>query len=297
MIRRPPRSTQSRSSAASDVFKRQMMATEQEAATQKEANSDQPVGVENANGVDASIVCATPKARSSGDPFQAFLSILLAMLRGQVDITKYEDECRTLLGTYSYKLFTLDKLIPRFIKETNTLLQNEHWKSMKQGAEQVENGSIQPSELKTQMVGILWHNCFEMEYTVASSTLKISHVPMNETKDISALSVAAADILGAIDNEDDAKESGLDDDDDRDNRGPEQTPDETEQDIEMDEGDEGSPDDDDDDDAGPNAMMGLLDGNQEDLNEKEVEEPAGFRHSLLGAKGKASDEGSDGDSD
>jgi hypothetical protein len=49
----------------------------------------------------------------------------------------------------------------------------------------------------------------------------ISSVPMTEGKDISALTVAAADILDAINLEEDRKESGLDDEDESVNDGRE----------------------------------------------------------------------------
>eukprot|EP00656_Telonema_subtile_P051328 TRINITY_DN6873_c0_g1_i2.p1 TRINITY_DN6873_c0_g1~~TRINITY_DN6873_c0_g1_i2.p1 ORF type:complete len:777 (+),score=256.76 TRINITY_DN6873_c0_g1_i2:655-2985(+) len=250
-----------------------IMASEQNSNAQKEADAPLPPATPRgpeSNGVEGSNVCATPKVRQAGDPFQAFLSILLAMLRGQVDITKYEDECRTLLGTYSYKLFTLDKLIPRFIKETNTLIQSEHWQAMRKGAESVENGALQPAELKTQMIGLFWHNCFEVEYTTQSSSMVITFVPMTETKDISALTVAAADILDSIQtNDEDTKESGLDDEDESIDQGDESEMREHGEDMEVDTtggsnedlDDEGDEDDHhngaDEDDAAAHAAEGI----------------------------------------
>ena len=102
-----------------------------------------------------------------GDPFQAFLSILLAMLRGHVEVPKYEDECRTLLGTYSYKLFTLDKLIPRFIKETNSLIQSEQWQTMKKVPQHLPatqyNREILIPKLLLYNSKITWH---EPQYVI-----------------------------------------------------------------------------------------------------------------------------------
>lgn len=244
------------------------MASEQDLVVQKEIDSSgQPAtprlsGEAPTNGVDPVTVCATPKVRHTGDPFQAFLSILLAMLRGQVDISKYEDECRTLLGTYSYKLFTLDKLIPRFIKESTALVQSEHWQTMKKGAEQVESGALKPEEFQSQMQQLFWHHCFELEYTIATSTMKISAVPMNESKDISALTVAAADILAANEDEMDAKESGLDDDEESPGNESEQVVAEEEnaEEMEVDEAAEGSEEEENDEEDGgaKGAMEGIL---------------------------------------
>lgn len=206
---------------------------------------------ENGNGPDSpAMICATPKPRQTGDPFQAFVSILLAVLRNQVDVTKYEDECRTLLGTYSYKLFTLDKLIPRFIKETNTLIQSEHWQSMKSGADKVESGALQPEEAKTQMVELLWHNCFEAEYTLATNTMKLSAVAMTEAKDtVPDLAFAAADILEQAEEDRVEKESGVDEDEEGNGNGENTTEQQDDhegggQDMDMD--DAGASDDDED---------------------------------------------------
>ncbi|CAH1443907.1 unnamed protein product [Lactuca virosa] len=43
-------------------------------------------------------------------------SILKLFLDGAIDGAKYEDECRTVLGTWSFPVFTLDKLIDKLTK-------------------------------------------------------------------------------------------------------------------------------------------------------------------------------------
>lgn len=281
------------------------------------APAENSEGGENAVESPPAMVCATPKPRQTGDPFQAFLSILLAVLRNQVDITKYEDECRTLLGTYSYKLFTLDKLIPRFIKESNTLIQSEHWPKMRDGADQISSGAIQPAEMKTQMVELLWHNSFEAEYTLATSTMKLSAVAMAEAKDIPDLAVAAADILEQAEEDRGQKESGMDEEEDetsadRENEN-EQTNEENEGALdEMDMMEEAGVTDDDDededdmaedgdgdtdanmdvDDEAVGALVGATGVAADDAEEEEVP----VRHSLLSAEGKQ-DEDEDEDED
>lgn len=42
--------------------------------------------------------------------------MLRRVLDGHMDSSSFEDNCRALLGTNSYVLFTLDKLIQKFIK-------------------------------------------------------------------------------------------------------------------------------------------------------------------------------------
>jgi paired amphipathic helix protein Sin3a len=44
------------------------------------------------------------------------MSMLRQVLDGHMDSSTFEDSCRALLGTNSYVLFTLDKLIQKFIK-------------------------------------------------------------------------------------------------------------------------------------------------------------------------------------
>ncbi len=45
-----------------------------------------------------------------------FMSMLLRVMAGQLEASVYEDQCRSLLGTGSYELFTLDKLSTKIVK-------------------------------------------------------------------------------------------------------------------------------------------------------------------------------------
>ncbi|KAL4586875.1 hypothetical protein LXL04_011520 [Taraxacum kok-saghyz] len=51
------------------------------------------------------------------DSYARFLEILYSFLGGGIDSTKYEDECRSVLGTWSFPVFTLDKLIYKLSKQ------------------------------------------------------------------------------------------------------------------------------------------------------------------------------------
>lgn len=44
------------------------------------------------------------------------MSALYNLLDGSSDNAKFEDDCRAIIGTQSYVLFTLDKLIYKFVK-------------------------------------------------------------------------------------------------------------------------------------------------------------------------------------
>lgn len=45
------------------------------------------------------------------------MSALYSLLDGSADNTKFEDDCRSIIGNQSYVLFTLDKLIYKLVKQ------------------------------------------------------------------------------------------------------------------------------------------------------------------------------------
>lgn len=50
-----------------------------------------------------------------------FMSALYNLLDGSSDNTKFEDDCRAIIGTQSYLLFTLDKLIYKLVKQVRIM--------------------------------------------------------------------------------------------------------------------------------------------------------------------------------
>lgn len=56
------------------------------------------------------------RAEESARLHREFMVMLRKVLDGHMDSSTFEDSCRALLGTNSYVLFTLDKLIQKFIK-------------------------------------------------------------------------------------------------------------------------------------------------------------------------------------
>ncbi|XP_058115500.1 paired amphipathic helix protein Sin3-like 4 isoform X2 [Magnolia sinica] len=67
----------------------------------------------------------TLKDTSPPDPYARFLSALYSLLDGSADNTKYEDDCRAIIGTQSYVLFTLDKLIYKLVKQLQAVVSDE----------------------------------------------------------------------------------------------------------------------------------------------------------------------------
>ena len=49
--------------------------------------------------------------------YSRFVQVLYGLLDGSLDNSKFEDECRAIIGTQSYVLFTLDKLIFKLVKQ------------------------------------------------------------------------------------------------------------------------------------------------------------------------------------
>ncbi|WOL03842.1 paired amphipathic helix protein Sin3-like 4 isoform X2 [Canna indica] len=73
---------------------------------------------------------AEKKWRSSKDTnppdlYAKFLSALYNLLDGSADNTKFEDDCRATIGTQSYVLFTLDKLIYKIVKQLQAISSDE----------------------------------------------------------------------------------------------------------------------------------------------------------------------------
>ncbi|TYK23458.1 paired amphipathic helix protein Sin3-like 3 isoform X3 [Cucumis melo var. makuwa] len=58
---------------------------------------------------------------SPNDLYSRFMSALRSLLDGSSDNMKFEDDCRSIIGTQSYVLFTLDKLIYKLVKQARLL--------------------------------------------------------------------------------------------------------------------------------------------------------------------------------
>ncbi|CAD6273401.1 unnamed protein product [Miscanthus lutarioriparius] len=62
---------------------------------------------------------------NSPDQYSRFISALYNLLDGSSDHTKFEDDCRSIIGTQSYVLFTLDKLIYKIVKQLQAVASDE----------------------------------------------------------------------------------------------------------------------------------------------------------------------------
>ncbi|CAA7047392.1 unnamed protein product [Microthlaspi erraticum] len=62
---------------------------------------------------------------TSPDSYTRFMDALYNLLDGSSDNTKFEDECRAIIGAQSYVLFTLDKLVQKFVKHLHSVAADE----------------------------------------------------------------------------------------------------------------------------------------------------------------------------
>ncbi|URD83880.1 Paired amphipathic helix protein [Musa troglodytarum] len=67
----------------------------------------------------------TSKDTSPPDLYAKFMSALFNLLDGSADNTKFEDDCRGIIGTQSYVLFTMDKLIYKIVKQLQAIASDE----------------------------------------------------------------------------------------------------------------------------------------------------------------------------
>lgn len=62
------------------------------------------------------------KEKKAEELYHHFLTALCALIDGKIDSSKYEDECRSLMGSGSYFLFTMDKLAGACAKQMSAMV-------------------------------------------------------------------------------------------------------------------------------------------------------------------------------
>ncbi|EOA33276.1 hypothetical protein CARUB_v10019668mg [Capsella rubella] len=67
----------------------------------------------------------TSSSTNPADSYARFMNALYNLLDGTSDNSKFEDDCRAIIGTQSYVLFTLDKLIYKLIKHLQVVAADE----------------------------------------------------------------------------------------------------------------------------------------------------------------------------
>ncbi|CAH8370516.1 unnamed protein product [Eruca vesicaria subsp. sativa] len=67
----------------------------------------------------------TKDTTTSPDPYARFMSALFSLLNGSAESSKFEDECRAIIGNQSYVLFTLEKLIYKLVKHLQAVVADD----------------------------------------------------------------------------------------------------------------------------------------------------------------------------
>ncbi|KAK9814633.1 hypothetical protein WJX72_009077 [[Myrmecia] bisecta] len=80
--------------------------------------SGEPLELEDANTLG-------PETEESKRIHDEFMQMVYHLIDGTIDSSQYEDNTRTLLGTNSYVLFTLDKLIYKVVKQLQAVLSDD----------------------------------------------------------------------------------------------------------------------------------------------------------------------------
>lgn len=95
-----------------------------------------------------------------------FMSMVNRLLCGEMDISSFEDNTRTLLGHNSYELFTLDKLIHKLIKHMQLMVSDDQtlklWELYR-----YEHGRSQPVNNTVYLINchtVLDDVCYRMEF-------------------------------------------------------------------------------------------------------------------------------------
>ncbi|KAK4783135.1 hypothetical protein SAY86_007509 [Trapa natans] len=113
----------------------------------------------------------------SPDPYSRFKTALYNLLDGTIDNSKFEDECRAIIGNRSYVLFTLDRLIYKLVKQLqhivsddmdNKLLQLYEYEKARKGSK--FNDSVYYENIRVFLHG---ENIYRMKFSLDPPGLSI----------------------------------------------------------------------------------------------------------------------------
>jgi len=97
------------------------------------------------------------KSKTPLDLYQHFLTAVYGTISGSLDQSKFEDECRNLMGTASYMLFTMDRLVNNTVKQFVTVVNDLQVTKMR--ALWVYQQSLRGGPLDAQVVSSYRSNC------------------------------------------------------------------------------------------------------------------------------------------
>jgi len=97
------------------------------------------------------------KGDSAEELYQHFLTALYGVLSGSLDQGKFEDECRNLMGTASYMLFTMERLVNNTVKQFQAVVNDLQVTKMR--ALWVYQQSLRGGPLDAEVVSSYRSNC------------------------------------------------------------------------------------------------------------------------------------------
>ncbi|MCL7022371.1 hypothetical protein MKW94_028700 [Papaver nudicaule] len=126
------------------------------------------------------------KDTSPPDLYARFMSALYNLLDGTADTAKFEDECRAIIGTQSYILFTLDKLIFKLVKQLQAIVSDEMDNKL------LQLYAYEKSRQPDRFIDIVYHentrvllhdeNIYRFEYSSSPNRLSIQLMESGDDK-------------------------------------------------------------------------------------------------------------------
>ncbi|XP_014501052.1 paired amphipathic helix protein Sin3-like 4 isoform X3 [Vigna radiata var. radiata] len=131
---------------------------------------------------------------SSTDQYDRFMNALFSLLDGSSDNTKFEDDCRAIIGIQSYVLFTLDKLIYKLVKQLQAVAADE------MDSKLLQLHAYEKSRKPGKFVDIVYHenarvllhdeNIYRIEYSPGATKLSIQLMDSGHDKpEVTAVSM------------------------------------------------------------------------------------------------------------
>ncbi|KAK7407307.1 hypothetical protein VNO78_09111 [Psophocarpus tetragonolobus] len=131
---------------------------------------------------------------NSNDQYDRFMNALYSLLDGSSDNTKFEDDCRAIIGIQSYVLFTLDKLIYKLVKQLQAVAADEMDNKLLQlyAYEKLRKPGKFVDIVYHENARVLLHdeNIYRIEYSPGSMKLSIQLMDSGHDKpEVTAVSV------------------------------------------------------------------------------------------------------------
>lgn len=111
-----------------------------------------------------------------------FMDMVMSLLEGGLESGAYEDQCRSLLGNNSYVLFTLDKLVQKFVKHMQTMVQDDQTLKLLQlyKYENARTLEVKDSVYMVNCANLMSEEpCFKIQYHPKEQQLSIQIVDLD----------------------------------------------------------------------------------------------------------------------